>query len=128
MVDHQDASYQMILNTFRRQADAAVCYQDTSGMWRTLLNQPDSYLEASRTSGFTYVLLKGIRLGLLDERYHDTAWKGVDALLSRIGPPLGFFHPAYRAIYGVKACSAYGGNNPAFQRCCQLCAKVCIPL
>lgn len=86
MLDHQDASYQMILNTFRRQADAAVRYQDASGMWRTLLNQPDSYLEASGTAGFTYALLKGIRLSLLDERYHDAAWKGVDALLSRISP------------------------------------------
>ncbi|PWC21665.1 glycoside hydrolase 105 family protein [Brenneria roseae subsp. roseae] len=84
MLDTQDASYQMILNTFRRQADAAVKYQHESGMWHTLLNHPDSYLEASGTAGFTYALLKGIRLGLLDERYQDAAWKGVDALLSRI--------------------------------------------
>ncbi|MEH0876139.1 glycoside hydrolase family 88 protein [Pectobacterium cacticida] len=86
MLDNKDASYQMILSTFRRQADAALRYQDVSGMWRTLLDQPDSYLEASGTAGFTYALLKGIRLGLLDERYRAAAWNGVNALLSRINP------------------------------------------
>lgn len=154
-------------------------------MWRTLLNQPDSYLEASGTAGFTYALLKGIRLGLLDECYHDAAWKGVDALLSRISPqgevadvstgtsvghdldhyrkiaikqraygqsltmlaltealaglkslwlPRGvsgrrgaFFTVTYRIVGSGYTCSASGGNSSAFQRCCQLCAKVCIP-
>lgn len=86
MCERHDASYQMILHTFQRQADAALAYQDDSGMWHTLINHPDSYLEASGTAGFTYALLKGMRLGLLDARYHQAAWKGVNALLSRINP------------------------------------------
>ncbi|MGL9760106.1 MAG: glycoside hydrolase family 88 protein [Symbiopectobacterium sp.] len=28
--------------------------QDARGCWRTLLNQPDGYLETSGTAGFTY--------------------------------------------------------------------------
>ncbi|WP_114194087.1 glycoside hydrolase family 88/105 protein [Edaphovirga cremea] len=84
MLSEKNAGYQMIEQTFQRQAAAAMKYQHPSGMWHTLVNKPDSYLETSGTAGFTYALLKGMRLGLLDDSYQDTAWKGVKALLSRI--------------------------------------------
>ena len=53
-------------------------------MWHTLINEPESYKEASATAGFSYGLLKAVRCGYLDESYRETALKGLDAILSRI--------------------------------------------
>ena len=41
-------------------AALATC-QDDSGLWHTLLDDPDSYLEASATAGFAYGILKAVR-------------------------------------------------------------------
>lgn len=46
------------------QISALLPLQAPSGMWRTLLDEPDSYEETSATAGFAYGLLKAARLGL----------------------------------------------------------------
>ena len=66
------------------QADALVRYQDPTGMWHTLIDDPDSYVEASCTCGFGYGLLAGVRLGLLDEGYRSAALKALDPILDLI--------------------------------------------
>ena len=58
----------LILNTWQEQCKALLSVQDPeSGLWHTLLDQPDSYLETSASAAIAYGLLKGSRLGLLDE-------------------------------------------------------------
>ncbi len=84
MVPFDNASTQLIRNTFIQQMNAAVKFQHANGMWSTLIDQPETYLEASGTAGLTYALLKGSRLGILDQNCKDAAWKGIDALLERI--------------------------------------------
>ena len=59
-------------------------YQDNSGLWHTLINDKDSYLEVSATAGFAYGILKSIRIGLLDEKYKPMALKAVDAVIKNI--------------------------------------------
>lgn len=66
------------------QADALVRYQSPEGMWHTLVDDPDSYLEASCTCGFGYGLLAGIRMGLLDRKYLGAAVKALGPILERI--------------------------------------------
>ena len=68
----------------KNQADALRKYQDESGLWHTLINDESSYLEASATAGFTYGLLKGIRLGYLSEENEKCACAGLKAILSNI--------------------------------------------
>ena len=69
------------------QIDALVKYQDqATGLWHTLLDDPESYLEASATAGFAYGILKSIRLRLIpkEDRYVASAKKAVDAVLKNI--------------------------------------------
>ncbi|TCK87983.1 unsaturated rhamnogalacturonyl hydrolase [Natranaerovirga hydrolytica] len=56
----------------KEQIDGMIRYQDDSGMWYQVVDQPEvegNYLETSGTVMFAYAILKGVRLGLLDEKY-----------------------------------------------------------
>ena len=57
----------------RRHAEALLAHQDASGGWRTLLDDPGSYLEASGSAGIAYGFLRGARLGLLGEAHRRRA-------------------------------------------------------
>lgn len=61
-------------------------HQDSSGMWRQVVDRPDSYLEHSATSMIGYALARGLRAGWLDAEWRavvDAAWAGAS---DRIGP------------------------------------------
>ena len=73
-----------LLSTLETQAKALKKYQDADGMWHTLINDPESYKEASATAGFSYGLMKAVRKGYLDESYRAAALRGLDAIMSRI--------------------------------------------
>lgn len=68
----------------KNQVDTLVQLQDECGMWHTVVDDKDSYLEASATAGFAYGILRGINLGVLDESYVKTAEKALDAILDCI--------------------------------------------
>lgn len=71
MLDLQpgDATRMFLAETLLAQVKALVPLQTESGLWRTLLDDPTSYEEASATAGFAYGILKGVRLGLLPAEY-----------------------------------------------------------
>lgn len=88
--DHLD--YEALAEIFNQVTDGILRWQDPdSGVWYQLLQYDDSfissrgnknYLEASASSMFTYALLKGMRLGLLDsEDVSSAALKAYDGLL-----------------------------------------------
>lgn len=58
-----------LVNTLKSQIDSLCKYQDESGMWHTLVDDADSYLEASATCGFAYGILKAVKDGLVDKSY-----------------------------------------------------------
>lgn len=66
------------------QVDALVAVQEKNGMWHTLLDDPDSYVEASATCGFAYGILKGIHTGVLEERYISVAHRALGVILDLI--------------------------------------------
>lgn len=68
----------------RDQAEALLALQAPSGMWHTLLDEPDSYEETSATAGFAYGLLKGARLGLGPASWRAAGRRAVEALLGKI--------------------------------------------
>ncbi|MDE6394034.1 MAG: glycoside hydrolase family 88 protein, partial [Duncaniella sp.] len=89
--EHQD--YAAIADIFIQVADGIRRWQDSrSGVWYQLLQYDDSYvsarghrnyLEASASCMFTYALLKGIRLGLLDyAEFSPVALKAYEGLLT----------------------------------------------
>ena len=54
-------------------------------MWHTLVNLPESsYPESSATAGFSYGLLKAVRLQYLPKRFQALGQKGLAAILARI--------------------------------------------
>lgn len=59
--------------------------QHTSGGWYLLMDpelagKEGNYIESSATALFTYAYLKGVRTGLLDEQYTDTAFKAYELM------------------------------------------------
>lgn len=67
-------------------ADGLKKAQDTSGGWWLIMDEPypgeaRNYIESSATAMFAYAYLKGIRLGLLEEEYRETAVKAWDLLV-----------------------------------------------
>ena len=58
--------------------------QDDSGLWHTLLDDPDSYLEASATAGFAYGILKAVRKRYVSQAYTEVAEKAIRGIVANI--------------------------------------------
>lgn len=99
------------LSVYRCQAQALKEYQDPeSGLWHTVITDPETYLESSASAGFLAGLMKGVRLGVLDEEeYREVIKKGASGLLSCIaedgtvekvsyGTPIGWNKEFYSQI------------------------------
>ncbi|MDB6180467.1 glycoside hydrolase family 88/105 protein [Paracoccus fistulariae] len=82
----QDPLRRHLLSLLSRQAAALRETQDASGLWHTLLDDPDSYLEASATAGFAYGLLKGVRKRYLPADYAPVAERAIKAVIENISP------------------------------------------
>ncbi|RRZ91661.1 glycoside hydrolase family 105 protein [Erwinia sp. 198] len=79
-----DATRRYLQQVLSRQLEALEKCQDESGLWHTLLDDPDSYLEASATAGFAFGMLKAARRRCADPRYIAVAEKAIKGLISRI--------------------------------------------
>lgn len=84
IVQPSEALRRYAVSFLLNQAAALRKYQDESGLWHTLINDDTSYLEASATAGFTYGMLKGIRMGYLGEEFGECAHRGLNAILENI--------------------------------------------
>ena len=79
-----DAFRSFLLETLAAQVKALAQTQDESGLWHTLLDDPDSYLEASAAAGFAYGILKAVRNGYLPRDYEQVGIRAVKAVLANI--------------------------------------------
>lgn len=75
---------QFLLTTLLRQAEALESCQDESGLWHTILNDTDSYLETSASCAFAYGILKAVRKGYLPAGFASVGEKAVKGVMSRI--------------------------------------------
>lgn len=71
-------------DVLRDQVAALLPLQTASGMWRTLLEDPDSYEETSATAGIAYGLLKGARQGIGPPQWRAAGLRAVEAVLGAI--------------------------------------------
>ena len=53
-------------------------------MWHTLIDDSDSYLETSATTGFAYGMLKAAHMGLIDESFAECGMKPLGAVMDYI--------------------------------------------
>lgn len=79
-----DATRRFLQHVLACQLAALEECQDESGLWHTLLDDPNSYLEASATAGFAFGMLKAARRHYADSRYIAVAEKALKGLISRI--------------------------------------------
>lgn len=84
MVELSPSSHKLLANLLKQQSDSLIQHQSRGGMWHTLIDDKDSYLESSATAGFGYGMLLGAHLGLLDEKYKESAMKALGPVLDCI--------------------------------------------
>jgi len=81
---HDDPAQGTIRTALERQAAALVKVQDESGHWHTVLDRPDTSLEASVSAFLSAALTHGVRVGLLPGWYLDTADRAWSALRTSV--------------------------------------------
>jgi unsaturated rhamnogalacturonyl hydrolase len=75
-----------LIQVLESQVAALAQCQDKSGLWHTLLDDPDSYLEASATAGFAYGILKAVRKRYIGKAYAPVAEKAIQGVIANISP------------------------------------------
>ena len=73
-----------LVNVLNRQINALKIYQNSSGMWHTLIDDATSYVETSATCGFGYGILRAVHMGLVDREYVECAMKALEPVLGHI--------------------------------------------
>lgn len=77
--------YPRIMAGYKKMMATLLKYQGTDGMWRQLIDHPESWSESSGTGMFTFAFITGVKNGWLDEKnYGAAARKGWLALVSRL--------------------------------------------
>lgn len=81
-----NATRRYLLQVLESQVSALARCQDDSGLWHTLLDDPQSYLESSATAGFAYGILKAVRKRYIDPSYAPVAEKAIQGVIKHINP------------------------------------------
>ena len=70
-----------ILKGFRTMMESLLKYQAEDGLWRQLLDKPESWVETSGTGMFTFAMVTGVKEGWLDKKTYGAAarkaWLGL---------------------------------------------------
>ena len=74
----------IMTDTFKAQAHMLKSLQSESGLWHTVLTDKDSYEEVSGSAAIACGILKGIRMGILDDSYLLCAKKALRGILDNI--------------------------------------------
>ena len=82
----KNAVRRYLIQVLNAQIAALANCQDESGLWHTLLDDPDSYLEASATAGFAYGILKAVRKRYVGAEYAQTAESAIRGIVKHISP------------------------------------------
>ena len=80
----QHATRRFLLQVLKAQVSALQALQHESGLWHTLLDDRDSYLEASASAGFAYGVLKAVRKRYLPPTFLPMAEKALHGVTAQI--------------------------------------------
>ncbi|PZO05615.1 MAG: glycoside hydrolase 105 family protein [Alphaproteobacteria bacterium] len=103
----EDALRRFLIETLEAQVKALAQHQDGSGLWRTLIDDPSSYLEASSAAGFAYGILKAVRKRYLPVEYEAMAVRALKGVLANIGDDgelkqVSFGTPVFDTLQGYR--------------------------
>ena len=74
-----------ILAAYQRMMETLLKYQDSSGMWKQLIDEPTSWNESSGTAMFCYAMAIGVKNGWLNEdKYGPVVRKSWIALIDKL--------------------------------------------
>lgn len=80
-----DPVREFLLEVLLAQCQALRDLQDkNTGFWRTLLDHPDSYVEASATAGFAYGILKAVRKRYIPAEFKKIGDKAIEAVMGSV--------------------------------------------
>jgi unsaturated rhamnogalacturonyl hydrolase len=88
-LEQGDPIREHLLNTLNAQCEALEQLQEPNGLWRTLLDVPESegsYVEASATAGFAYGMLKAVRKKYISQDFQDASIKAIKVVIENISP------------------------------------------
>ena len=80
----QDATRRYLLQVLEHQVSSLAQLQDESGLWHTLLDDPEAYLESSATAGFAYGILKAVRKRYIGKQYEEVTKRAVRGVVNNI--------------------------------------------
>lgn len=80
----QHATRRFLLQVLEAQVSALQALQHESGLWHTLLDDRDSYLESSASAGFAYGVLKAVRKRYLPSTFLPMAEKALHGVTAQI--------------------------------------------
>jgi rhamnogalacturonyl hydrolase YesR len=69
--DHPDRP--VILAAFQKMMATLLANQTSDGLWRQLIDKPESWIETSASGMFTYAFITGVKEGWLDEKTYGPA-------------------------------------------------------
>jgi unsaturated rhamnogalacturonyl hydrolase len=76
-----------IMRSYTKMMSSLLKYQDREGMWRQLIDQPQSWPETSGSAMFTYAMIMGVKNGWLPaKRYTPAVRKAWLALVTYLEP------------------------------------------
>ena len=73
-----------IVDTYKAQVNKLKDLQAPSGLWHTVLDDETSYEEVSGSAAIAAGMLKGVRLGILDDSYLECTQKAIKAIVENI--------------------------------------------
>ena len=110
-----------LITPFKKQLAGIVPLQDAdSGLWRTVLDKPDTYLEGSASSMFLYGMAECRNLKLFDVPYVDAmrkAWAGLAKTVDpdgRVGGVSAGTGPTDKSGYAARTVGTYTWGTGAF--------------
>jgi len=78
-----------VLQAYQKMMSALIKYQDPSGLWHQLIDEPESYIESSSSGMFIFALATGVRKGWLPEQPYraavEKAWQALPGYLDADG-------------------------------------------
>lgn len=80
----ENGLYTYLVDTFKAQVHALKELQAPSGLWHTILDDESSYEEVSGTGAIAVGILKGIKLGILDESFQECADRAIEGICNNV--------------------------------------------
>lgn len=81
MLPQDHPQYGKIMNGYKKMMATLLKYQQSDGMWRQIIDDPEAWEETSSTAMFTYAMINGVKNGWLDPKEYGTvarnAWLGL---------------------------------------------------